>query len=397
MTAATGVVVIGAGVFGAAAALELCRRGYEVVILDAGSVPAPLAASTDISKVLRMEYGPDEAYLALMEEAFVGWREWAGTWRATGGESLYHETGVLMVCRAPMVEGGFEHDSFHALLRRGHAPERLDAAALARRFPAWSTGAYVDGFFHRVGGWAESGRLVAWLIAGAREAGAQVVEGRRVVELVHAGSRVAGVRDDRGEIHHARHVVVAAGAWTAKVLGLRHEIRATGHPVLHLQPRDPSLFDPSRFSVFTADIARTGLYGFPLNRDGVVKVALHDEGVTLDPDAPRVVTAAHEARIRELLGDTLPALAGAAVVDRRLCLYADTQDGDFWIARDPEREGLTVASGGSGHAFKFAPLLGRIVADTVEGRSHPLAERFRWRPEVRMARAHEAARFRDTP
>ncbi len=80
------------------------------------------------------------------------------------------------------------------------------------------------------------------------------------------------------------------------------------------------------------------------------------------------------------------------MVYTRLCLYADTHDEDFWIARDPAREGLTVASGGSGHGFKFAPVLGGIIADAVEGRANPWLDKFRWRPEVRLARGREAAR-----
>lgn len=391
MTSAS-IVVVGAGVFGATAALELRRHGHRVTLIDAGRVPAQLAASTDISKVLRMEYGPDEAYMTLMEEAFAEWRRWGAAWAASRHDALYHETGVLMVCRAEMLAGGFEYESFHMLRRRGHRPERMDATSLATRYPAWSTGAYVDGFVHALGGWAESGRVVWWLVREAERIGVRVIEERRVTELLEDGDRVVGVRDARGAVLPAEHVVVAAGAWTSALVGLGHAIRATGHPVLHFRPSEPALFAAERFPVFTADIARTGLYGFPVNRDGVVKVALHDAGSVLDPDAPREVTVTQERRIRALLGDAVPALADAEVVHRRLCLYADTQDGDFWIARDPAREGLTVASGGSGHGFKFAPVLGRLIADTVEGSDHALAHKLRWRPEVHRQRGAEAAR-----
>jgi hypothetical protein len=74
-----------------------------------------------------------------------------------------------------------------------------------------------------------------------------------------------------------------------------------------------------------------------------------------------------------------------------LCLYCDTWDGNFWIDRDPEREGLVVAAGGSGHAFKFAPLIGGIIADVVEGRPNRFAHRFAWRDKGRLAT--EDARF----
>ena len=114
-------VVVGAGIMGVTAALELDRRGWKVHLLDAGPIPNPLAASTDISKVFRMEYGADAAYMALVEEARTGWLAWNETWQAKNRDSLYHETGVLMVCLDKMAPGGFEYESFEMLRARGHA------------------------------------------------------------------------------------------------------------------------------------------------------------------------------------------------------------------------------------------------------------------------------------
>ena len=64
------------------------------------------------------------------------------------------------------------------------------------------------------------------------------------------------------------------------------------------------------------------------------------------------------------------------MVGSRLCLYADAFDGDFVITPHPGRPGVVVATGGSGHGFKFAPILGKLIADAVEGRTNP---RFAWR------------------
>jgi glycine/D-amino acid oxidase-like deaminating enzyme len=74
-------------------------------------------------------------------------------------------------------------------------------------------------------------------------------------------------------------------------------------------------------------------------------------------------------------------------------MYCDTHDGHFWIARDPDREGLTIAAGDCGHGFKFAPVLGEIIADAVEGKDNPLLAKFRWRPEVRAGSGTDVARF----
>jgi len=75
-------------------------------------------------------------------------------------------------------------------------------------------------------------------------------------------------------------------------------------------------------------------------------------------------------------------------------MYCDTHDGHFWIAPDPEREGLVIAAGDCGHGFKFAPVLGEIIADAVEHKSNPILEKFRWRPEVPVGASTDAARFR---
>ena len=386
-------IVVGAGIFGVTAALELRARGHAVTLLDAGPIPAPLAASTDISKVVRMEYGADRRYMALMEAARAGWLRWNERWAADGAGPLYHETGVLMVARDRMAPGGFEHDSYRSLLARGHRPERLDAPAIARRYPAWSTGRFVDGFYHRAGGYAESGTVVAALARQAQAAGIEVSARTRAAALVEEAGRVRGVRTDRGRTLGAAGVVMAAGAWAGTLHPpLSGAIRASGHPVFHLRPADPAPFRADRFPTFTADVARTGYYGFPVNADGVVKIASHALGRPIDPDAPRSVTPGAETRLRRFLADTFPALAGAPVVSTRLCLYADTQDEDFWIARDPDRDGLTVAGGGSGHGFKFAPVLGALIADAATGADNPALARFRWRPEVTLTHGTEAAR-----
>jgi glycine/D-amino acid oxidase-like deaminating enzyme len=115
----------------------------------------------------------------------------------------------------------------------------------------------------------------------------------------------------------------------------------------------------------------------------------------MPPDSPeRAVTAEQVRDLREFLRRAFPALAGAPVVSTRLCMYCDTHDGHFWIARDPERPGLVIAAGDCGHGFKFAPVLGEIIADAAEGKSSPLLQKFRWRPETLPGSGTDAARLR---
>jgi glycine/D-amino acid oxidase-like deaminating enzyme len=90
--------------------------------------------------------------------------------------------------------------------------------------------------------------------------------------------------------------------------------------------------------------------------------------------------------------DSFPALADAPIIGRRLCVYGDTRDAQFWIARHPQRPDLTVATGGSGHAFRFAPVLGELIADAVLGRANRFAHKFRWRTDLATSWSGDAAR-----
>jgi glycine/D-amino acid oxidase-like deaminating enzyme len=388
------VAVAGGGVFGVTAALALRRRGHDVALVDPGPLPHPLAESTDISKVVRLDYGADELYTALAERAMDGWRRWNRDWPAP----RFHETGVAYLTRDAMRPGGFEHDSLDLLTRRGHACERLDAAAIARRYPAFRPGAFQGGYYNPQGGWAEATAVVDRLLGEARDAGVAVRGERAARAVAEKGARAAGLVLADGALIAADLVVVASGAWAGQLSpALARALRPSGQPVFHLRPTDPSLYRPEVFPVFCDDIARTGYYSFPINRDGLVKVANHGPGVDVDMTrSERAVAGGDEEAMREFLGDVLPDLAGAEIAARRLCVYGDTADGHFWLAEDPALPGLVVATGGSGHGFKFAPILGDLIADVAVGPGlpAPLAHRFRWRPDLEGGSNEEAARFR---
>jgi glycine/D-amino acid oxidase-like deaminating enzyme len=384
-------VVIGAGINGVTAAIELKRRGHKVVLIDPGPLPHPLAASTDISKAVRAAYGPDEDYTALAERSIGLWRKWNEEFDVP----LYHEVGDMFLRQAEMQPGDFEYESLRVFERRGRKFERITSAQLRQRFPAWNAERYPDGVFDPDGGYAESGRVVAALIERAKSLGVELREGTAFSRLDEGDDRVKGVVLDNGQRLPSDVVVAATGAWTPFVLPFTSKFfRATGHPVFHLKPSQPELFAPERFPVFGADISTTGYYGFPLNRDGVVKIANHGPGREMSPEsAARAVTPNEESNLREFLSWTFPALANDPIVYTRICLYCDTNDGDFWIAPDPEHPGLVVAAGDSGHGFKFAPVIGELIADAVENKPNPLLQKFRWRPEVQAEFAKEAARF----
>jgi sarcosine oxidase/L-pipecolate oxidase len=207
-------LIVGCGVFGIAAALELRRRGIGVTVIDPGPLPTPQASSTDIGKAIRMDYGDDEIYTSMMEVALEGWSKWNRDW----GRELYHPTGMLFMSRDEMTPGGFEYESYNLIEKRGHPLERIRSEDLKKRFPKWNPTAYPDGYFNPHAGWAESGEVVRQLVLDGRDAGVKIREGVNIESLLQIGSRVQGVVTDRGEEIRADLTLVAAGAWTPTLL-----------------------------------------------------------------------------------------------------------------------------------------------------------------------------------
>jgi sarcosine oxidase / L-pipecolate oxidase len=384
-------VVVGAGVFGVSAATSLAARDYSVELVDPGPLPRPEAASTDISKIVRMDYGRDALLTELMERAVPAWRSWNARW----GETLYHEDGFLLLSKAPLRPGGFEHDSLTTLQARGHAVETIDGETLRARFPAWPPAVYTDGYFNPAAGWVESGRVMVRLLEDAVRAGVRVRAGDGWAGFIEGGGRISGIVTSSGARYEGDVVLLAAGAWTPILAPwLSAWMWPVAQPVFHLAPDDPERWRAPEFPVWAAAIAETGWYGFPANAAGLVKIANHGPGRRVHPEAMRTTEPGDLDRLRAFLRESLPGLAEAPLAASKTCLYCDAFDGDFWIGRDPERPGLAVAAGDSGHGFKFAPVLGDVIADAIENKTSKFTQRFAWRTPP--ARKSEPARFLGT-
>ncbi len=370
-------IVVGAGAFGLASVVELLDRGWAVKIVDAGPFPHPDAASNDISKIVRTDYGADEFYSELGERAIEGWLRWNSEWDWTP----FLQEGFLVLAPSAMESGQFEYDSYQMAVSRGRNVGRLTDPGVRARYPLWSVDQYPDGFINLDGGWSPSGRVIRHLLALAKSCGAEY----ETAEVAHLESGPHGpvVHFKDGTTTTADAVVVAAGSWSSALLPeLESRVQATGQPVFHFRVEDPPRYCAPHFGPWAAGTASTGWYGFPAIEGGILKISNHGPGRVLDPRGPREVHASWNERFAEFIARALPDLVGAPVVRRRLCVYTDTFDSDFLIDRVPDRPGVVVATGGSGHGFKFTPVLGGIIADAVEGIDNPAQRRFGWRDPV---------------
>ena len=173
------VIVDGGGMFAFVSAIELRRRGWDVLVVEQHRVPSPYAASMDVSKAVRMDYGSDDAYCDAMLMCIERWAECNARW----GQKLYHPTGVTYLTQGPMAPGGFEYESYQRLLAHKVAVERLDSSVIYQRFSAWREGLHSDGYFNPLGGWVQSGEVLRRLALEARTLGVMVREEEKIVSV----------------------------------------------------------------------------------------------------------------------------------------------------------------------------------------------------------------------
>jgi glycine/D-amino acid oxidase-like deaminating enzyme len=373
-------LIVGAGIFGITTAIELAKQKYQVAIINPDSIPHPRAASTDISKVVRMEYGVDREYADMAEASIQGWKEWNDLFNDT----LYHEVGLLMASKTPLLEqkGGYIWDSYQVMLQKGYQPDHLIGTAITDRFPSWDINTYPEAIFNPNAGYAEAGRAVGVLADYAKQLGVDVFEQQTAATFVKNNNQIEGLKTKEGLEFKCGHVIVCAGAHTPYLLPeLQPVMQATGHAVFHILLQEPLRYSPPQFSVFMADVSNTGWYGFPFHvLEGVLKVGHHGIGLPLHPDVDdRLISAEEVAQFRIFLAETFPDLAKAPITYTRRCLYTDTKDGHFWIDQHPEIKGLTIGTGGSGHGFKMGPELGKMIAATALGQAHHYSDRYKWR------------------
>jgi sarcosine oxidase len=363
------VAVIGLGVMGSAALAALARRGVRAAGIDRFAPGHDRGSSHGATRVIRQGYFEHPSYVPLVRAAYPLWRGL----EALTGETLLTVTGILEMGtpECELVAGTLQSARLHGLPH-----DILDAAGVIKRFPAFRVPDDFIGVFQPDGGFLRAEPAVAAFQSAARRAGADLRTEERVLGVEPHGDGVR-VTTERGEVH-AGCAVVAAGAWLTSLLPqLPAPLRTTRQVLAWFEPAERSEFAAGRFPVFFLQNQDGAFYGFPADADGVKVARHHHLDETADPDRyDRTVSAADEALIRNFLKAHLPD-AGGPLAAARTCLYTMTPDGDFIIDRLPAHPQIIVASPCSGHGFKFAPVIGEILADlATAGRTEHDISRF---------------------
>ncbi|CAK7240608.1 MAG: hypothetical protein STHCBS139747_002053 [Sporothrix thermara] len=422
-------------------AITVVDRGSGSGEGDENDFPARDAASIDSSRIIRADYA-DPAYAALADEAQAFWRGTIkpGNMRSDddyiGGGGRYTESGLVVVADAsdeapaPATTAEVGADASDAKPKKTgmyYVRESwANVQALAARDPSLGpklkelpdaeairavvgTGGTTGdwGYLNGASGWADAAASMAWLLRRVQATGRVTFVRGKVTALATEGTKVIGVRLDDGRTLTAELTIAATGAWTESLLGghgdnsdnsnssLTGTLAATGQVIGYV----PLASDDEHAKVAGMPVVlnlTTGLFVIPPAKDSrELKVARHAYGyinpgseagvstpLTHLDDPQLAIPAEGAADLRRGLRQMvpLPGLVDRPFARTRICWYTDTPTGDFVVDYHPGLQGLFVATGGSGHGFKFLPVIGDKVVDCVEGRRPvAFAEKWAWR------------------
>ncbi|HWW10131.1 MAG TPA: N-methyl-L-tryptophan oxidase [Candidatus Acidoferrales bacterium] len=359
------VAVVGLGAMGALTLWRLASRGVSAAGYDSFDPPHDRGSSHGDSRIIRTAYAEGSFHVPLVQEAWGLWREL----EAAGAKPLLTPTGALMIGPA-----GAElvHGTLASAVEHGLVHERLEPGEVALRWPQHVLGEGDVAIYEPQAGVLRPEACIAAALDQATLRGAAVHPNTRVA-AVEAERQGVRVRLEDGSSIEAGACVLAAGPWMPGlapqlVTSLRVERQVNAWFALDA----PAAFAPDRFPVFIRELADGRLrFGIPSLDGATIKLAVHHEGRPADPDdLERNVTAADLAPIREFAETALKGVR-PDIVRTIVCMYANTPDELFILGALPGSPGVVVIGGCSGHSFKFAPILGDVVADLVlEGKTH---------------------------
>jgi sarcosine oxidase len=368
------VIVVGLGGMGSAAVYHLARRGQRVLGLDRFTPAHNRGSSHGGSRLVRRTCWEAPDYVPLAERSYELWRELE---RSSGEDLLLITGGLLlgspgctMLTGAQAVASAWDLDH-----------ELLSAAEIRRRFPTLAPGPATVAFFEPTAGVVRPETAVATHLRLAEAAGADLHFGEPVTTWsATPGGGVTVVTDTA--TYRADRLVICPGAWATPLLGdMGVPFAVQRLVVTWFQPEGGvTLFLPDRHPWWLWDVGSSSshqlgfpgfVYGFPAldGPDGGVKLSQVSEQPCTAETVDRAVSAAEveqvAAALRPRLGVPLGPLVQASV-----CIWTNTPDHHFVLASHPLHPEVVVAAGCSGHAFKFLPVIGEIVADlTLDGKT----------------------------
>ncbi|KAJ5854747.1 hypothetical protein N7534_007290 [Penicillium rubens] len=348
------VAVVGLGALGSGAAYQAAVKGAKVIGFEQFELGHVRGASHDTSRIIRTSYGSPE-FVSLARSAY---KDWADLEKRSGLELVNITGGVVSLLRGGPTPSS---DFTKSLDANGVPYELLDSKEVNRRWPGFKIPDEVDAVYTADTGIVHANKSVTTMQYQARANGAVLREKTRVDKVTPDGFGVV-IETTRGQVR-AGKVIIAADAWINKLLGpLGAEIPLSvmQEQITYFKPKDPARFDPERFPVWIWG-GEKWFYGFPTYGEPTIKAGQDAQQNIMAPDQRTFVHSPELLNTLTGFMDTIIPDHGQ-VLRTVTCQYAITPDRQFIIGPLKKYPDIIIALG-NGHAFKFAPAIGRVVAE----------------------------------
>jgi sarcosine oxidase len=352
-------IVVGVGGMGSAACYQLARRGKRVLGIERFGIPHTRGSSHGYTRIIRLAYYEHPSYVPLLRRAYELWREL----ETVAQETLLVTTGSIDAGRAGdrVFKGSLESCKLYDLPH-----EVLTAAEVRQRYPGYNLPADTMALLQPKGGFLRPERCIVAHVQAAQALGAEIHGHERVLEWEPRGDGVR-VRTNRGA-YEAEKLIVSAGAWNGELLDCLEGLLVPERQVLAwLQPSRPEYFQPSIFPVFNLQVDEGRFYGFPIYEVPGFKFGKyhHLEEACEAEAVDREIHDRDEQVLRRFAERYFPHGCGPAI-NFETCLFTNSADEHFVIDTHPIYPQVSFASPCSGHGFKFASVVGEIMADLAE-------------------------------
>lgn len=360
MSETTDVVIIGGGLIGASAAWALSQLGItDVTIVERGTVGS--GGTGKSSGVVRCHYGVSS--LAAMATRSLDLFENAQ--QILGDDVGFHQTGYVVGVGPQNVEA--IHASMAAQRAVGVRTESITADEVAKMWPFADLEPFAAFAWEERGGYGDAYQTAQGFAAAARRAGVRLRQSSSVTEILVNRGRATGVALADGSIISAGTVVLAAGPWSVPLLAAqRIELPITVHreQIVLIDPGQ----DLGKVPVFSDLVSLQ--YIRPEGAEGQILFGNSELDVLEPADPDNYLNRATDDFLEltiDKVSTRLPRLENPSIMSTYAGCYDVTPDFNPVISTTPV-EHLIVAAGFSGHGFKIAPAVGRLIADlTVDG------------------------------
>ncbi|MDF9747369.1 N-methyl-L-tryptophan oxidase [Natrinema salsiterrestre] len=362
------VVVIGVGGMGSATTAHLADRGVDVLGLERYDVPHARGSSHGITRIIRRAYYEHPSYIPLVERAYDLWDDLA----AETGRDVIHRTGSIDAgpAKSAVFEGSLRSCEAHDIPH-----EVLTSEQLSERFPGYRLPDGYRALYQPDGGFVVPEQSIVGHVETAQAAGADIRAREQVLEWEPTSDDGVRVETDRGT-YEAGSMVLAAGAWNEEFADALEGLAVPERQVLGwFQPEEPSTFEPENFPVWNLKVPEGRFYGLPIYDVPGFKIGkYHHRDEQVDPDEYDTEPGLEDEQLlRDATATYFPDAAGPTM---RLatCMFTNSPDEHFILDTLPDYPQVAVGAGFSGHGFKFASVVGEILADlAVDGETdHPI-------------------------